>query len=64
VYLHLHVLELIHLALDPPEPLHHTFYLVHSVMDIPLEGVVPVGELVRGGGSNSMAWPRATVRIV
>jgi hypothetical protein len=64
VYICLHVLELIHPSLDPSDPLHRTFCLVHPVTDIPLEGVVLVGELGRGGGSDSMAWPRGTVRTV
>jgi putative transposon-encoded protein len=43
MYLRLHVLKLVHPALDPSDPLHHVFCLVHPVTDIPLEGVVPVG---------------------
>jgi hypothetical protein len=64
VYLRLHVLKLNHPALDPSDPLHYAFYLVHPITDIPLKGVVLVGELGRGGGSCSMAWPRGTVRLV
>jgi hypothetical protein len=64
MYLRLHALELIHPTLDPSNPLHSAFCLVHPVTDIPLEGVVPVGELGRGGCSGSVSWPRGTVRIV
>jgi hypothetical protein len=64
VYLHQHALKLINPALDLSDPLHRVFFLVHPVTDIPLKGVVPVGELGRGGGSSSVAWPKDTVRIV
>jgi hypothetical protein len=64
MYLRLHVLELVHLVLDPSNPLHRTFCLVHPVTNIPLERVVRVGELGRGGGSGSVAWTWGTVRIV
>jgi hypothetical protein len=64
VYLCLHTLKLIHPALDRSDPLHRTFYLVHPLTDIPLEGVLPLRELGRGEGSGSMAWSRGTVRIV
>jgi hypothetical protein len=64
VYLCLHALKLIHLALDPSNPLHRMFCLAHPVTNIPLEGVLQVEELGRGGGSDSLAWPRGTVRIV
>jgi hypothetical protein len=53
------VLELVHPTLDP---LHRTFYLVHLVTNIPLEGVVLVGELGRGGGFGSVACLRGIVR--
>jgi hypothetical protein len=49
---------------DPSNPLHLAFCLVHPVIDIPLKGVVPLGELGRGRGYGSVAWPRATMRIV
>jgi hypothetical protein len=58
VYLCLHALELVHPTFDPSVPLHRAFCLVHQVTDIPLEGVVPVRELDRDGGSGSVAWPR------
>jgi hypothetical protein len=58
------MLELMHPALDPSDPLHHKFHWVHPVTDIPLEGVVPVEELSRGGGFGSVAWPRGTMGIV
>jgi hypothetical protein len=64
VYLHLHMLELVHPALNPSNPLHRVFCLVHPITDIPLEGVVLVGELGKGRGFGSVAWPRGTVRIV
>jgi hypothetical protein len=64
VYLHQNTLELIHPTLNPSDPLYRVFCLVHPVTDIPLEGVVPVGELGRGRGSDSVAWPRGTVRTV
>jgi hypothetical protein len=64
MYFRLHTLELIHLALDLFDPLNRVFRLVHLVTDMPLEGVGPLGELNRGGGSSSVAWPRGTVRIV
>jgi hypothetical protein len=64
VYLHLHTLELFHPTLDLFDPLHNAFCLAHPVTNISLEGVVPVGELGKGRGSNSVAWPRGTMRIV
>jgi hypothetical protein len=64
MYLRWHVVELVQAAPDPFDLLHHMFCLVHPITDIPLEGVVLVRELGRGGGSGSLDWPRCTVRIV
>jgi hypothetical protein len=60
----MHVLELIHHALNPFDPLHRAFCLAHHITDIPIVGVVPVGELDRGRGFSFVAWPRGIVRIV
>jgi hypothetical protein len=56
MYLRLQALELIHPALDLYDPLHHAFFLVHPVTNIPLDGIVPVGELGIGRGSDSVVW--------
>jgi hypothetical protein len=64
VHLRLHVHKLIQLVLDSSNPLHRTLCLVHPIADIPLKGVVPVGELSSGGGPYSMAGPRNIMRMV
>jgi hypothetical protein len=39
-------------------------YPRYKTLTVLLKGVVPVGELDRGGGSIFVVWPNGTVRIV
>jgi hypothetical protein len=64
VHLRLHVLKLIQPVLDSSNPVHCMQCLVHPIADIPLKGVVPVGELSSGGGPYSMTRPENIVRMV
>jgi hypothetical protein len=64
MHLHLHVLELIQPVLNSSNPLHRTMCLIHPIVDIPLKGVVPVGEHSSGRGPYFMVVPDNIVRMV
>jgi hypothetical protein len=64
VHLLPHVLELIQPMLNSSNPPHRMLHLVHPIADIPLKGVVLVGELSSGRGPYSMAGRRNMVRMV
>jgi hypothetical protein len=56
--------KVIHLMLESTDPFHHTLSLVNPITDVPLQRSVPVRVPGRGGGSDSEARLRVTVRGV
>jgi hypothetical protein len=58
------MLELIQLVLYSSNPLHCMLCLVYPIAEIPLKGVVPMGDLSSGGGPYSMAGPKNIMRMV
>jgi hypothetical protein len=62
--LRLNVRILLQRVLDPSDPLHRSLFLVCHITDIPLERVIPVGVVCRGGGPCFVTELGRTVRVV
>jgi hypothetical protein len=60
----LHGCKVIHLSLESSDPLHCALSLVNPITDVLLQRSVPVRVPGRGGGSNSVARIKVTVRGV
>jgi hypothetical protein len=62
LHLHLHVCKVIHLLLEPSDPLHRALSLVNSITDVPHQRSIPVRVPGRGRGSHSETSLGVTVR--
>jgi hypothetical protein len=62
--LHLNSHILLQRVLNTYDPLQCPLFLVSPITDIPLNGVIPVRVLCRGGGPYSTAESRRTMRVV
>jgi hypothetical protein len=62
LHLHLHVCKVIHMSLESSDPLHRALRLVNPIIDVPLQGRVPVRVPRRGKCFGSEARLGVTVR--
>jgi hypothetical protein len=60
----LHVCKVIYSSLDSSNPFYHVLSMINPITDVPLQRSIPVRVPGRGGGSESVARLRVTLRGV